>query len=794
MPDAVVHPSSEELLAFGKGRLAESAAAAVASHLEACTACQELVSRAGPDSFVRKLRAARPASSSPSPSRSLLPSGGASSVPADDAPPPNCPPELANHPKYRIIRELGRGGMGVVYQAVQTLMDRTVAVKVINPSVLEHRDALARFQAEVKAAAKLDHANIVRAYDADQVGGLHLLVMEFVQGMSLADLVSHKGPLPIAHACHFIRQGALGLQHAFEQGMVHRDIKPQNLMVTPRGQVKILDFGLARLRSESGKGGGLTDVGAFMGTPEYVSPEQATDARTADTRADLYSLGCTLYFLLTGRPPFQEETVVKMVLAQIEKEAPPVQELRADVPAELSAVVARLLAKDPAQRYQTPIELAQALVPLIKAGAKPSTPAPAESRPPVASSAAGTLMGGDTSKMPEARKEQADKRAAPAAPAPEKGERFKDPAVAPASPKNVQKGEIAASPGPAPWLRHWRARAGGGLAVLILGLIGLWAAALNVKTPQGTIILENIPADAELTVEGPTVTMRRNGEFAAVSAVSEGPYRLKVVVGGQEIWSSGEVRVKIGGDPIRLQVEPPVEFRNIEIKELPPAKPDSAAVSSDRGNESPDPYADEIKRDKETYEAAIKRADETLLAAFDRALEALATANMKAEERLKLIAAVKAEKDAFDKKGRIPWSAPMRGAMLEYTKAVSAHRETVSRSFEQAMGFFAKRMDVGKGKEYLAEKRRVLQPKVVAVWSYTWWPGKTARVEFRSDGTTAGHGTTWSVDKHWVTIKGPNGRFRGGYHIDKCKTCADGKTMSGANQVGHAKSAKLLEE
>ena len=152
--------------------------------------------------------------------------------------------------------------------------------------------------------------------------------------------------------------------------MVHRDIKPQNLMVAPRSVVKVLDFGLARLRSERTGKPGLTQADSFMGTPEYVAPEQATDARTADTRADIYSLGCTLYALLTGRPPFQEDTLVKLVLAHIEKEPHPLHELRPEVPAELSAVVAKMLAKDPAQRYQRPVGVAQALMPLIKAGGK----------------------------------------------------------------------------------------------------------------------------------------------------------------------------------------------------------------------------------------------------------------------------------------------------------------------------------------------------------------------------------------------------------------------------------------
>src|SRR5215469_9612348 len=145
--------------------------------------------------------------------------------------------------------------------------------------------------------------------------------------------------------------------------MVHRDIKPANLMLTPKGQVKVLDFGLAKVASERAAGKALTSTGAYMGTPEYSAPEQATDARSADIRADLYSLGCTLYCLLAGRPPFQEDTPVKTILAHMEKEPSPLPQLRPDVPAGLASVVARLLAKDPAQRYQTPAEVAQALAP-----------------------------------------------------------------------------------------------------------------------------------------------------------------------------------------------------------------------------------------------------------------------------------------------------------------------------------------------------------------------------------------------------------------------------------------------
>src|SRR5262249_45272400 len=155
-----------------------------------------------------------------------------------------------------------------------------------------------RFRREVCAASRLSHPNIVHAYDTENAGETHFLVMEYVDGISLGRLLKDRGPLPVAEACAYIRQAALGLQHAYERGMVHRDVKPDNLIRCADGRVKVLDFGLAALTAE--RGSALTDLNAIMGTPEYMSPEQAEDARTADIRADIYSLGCTLYHLLTG--------------------------------------------------------------------------------------------------------------------------------------------------------------------------------------------------------------------------------------------------------------------------------------------------------------------------------------------------------------------------------------------------------------------------------------------------------------------------------------------------------------
>src|SRR5262249_33672051 len=228
--------------------------------------------------------------------------------------------------------------------------------------------AVERFQQEVRAAARLHHPHIVTAFDADQAGGLHFLVMEYVEGQSLAEVVAERGPLPVAEACAYVRQAALGLQHAHQRGRVHRDSKPHTLMVTAGGQVKILDFGLARLArapedtalSSAAPASALTGAGVVMGTADYIAPEQAADPRAADIRADIYSLGCTLFHLLTGRPPFPEGSVQEKIAKHLTGQLPP---LSPEVPPALAEVVAKMTAKDPAQRYAAPAAVAEALAP-----------------------------------------------------------------------------------------------------------------------------------------------------------------------------------------------------------------------------------------------------------------------------------------------------------------------------------------------------------------------------------------------------------------------------------------------
>jgi serine/threonine protein kinase len=298
------------------------------------------------------------------------------SVPgAPPLPPVEMPPELASHPDYEVQRKLGQGGMGVVYLARNKVMDCLEVLKVVNQSLLGRSGALERFLQEIRSAAKLQHPNVVTAHAVLRLGDLLVLAMEYVDGVDLSKLVRQQGPLPVDHACHFARQAALGLQAAHELGMVHRDIKPSNLMLGRKSVVKILDFGLVKVRQEAGEDTGLTGTNVMMGTPDHMAPEQAVDARGADIRADIYSLGCTQYFLLTGRPPFQAKNTAEAVLAHALKPPPSVAELRAEVPAGLAALVARMLAKKPAERPQTPAEVAHALVPFIKGeGAQPPPP------------------------------------------------------------------------------------------------------------------------------------------------------------------------------------------------------------------------------------------------------------------------------------------------------------------------------------------------------------------------------------------------------------------------------------
>ncbi|HXD85568.1 MAG TPA: serine/threonine-protein kinase [Urbifossiella sp.] len=265
---------------------------------------------------------------------------------------------------YLILDQIGTGGMGQVYLAEHSSMRRLVALKVFPPYAADDAVAKERFLREARAAAALDHPNIVRVFDLCQEGRILTLVMEYVEGISLQALVSRHGPLEVATACHYARQVAFGLQHAHELGYIHRDIKPANLLLDRAGVVRILDLGL--VRSEADAGSGLTqqlDGSSILGTADYVAPEQAVDSSNVDIRADLYSLGATLYFLLSGRPLFPEGRTAQKLMWQQNKEPTPIDRLRPEVDAGLAAVIHTMLQKRPDDRYQNMHEAFEALAP-----------------------------------------------------------------------------------------------------------------------------------------------------------------------------------------------------------------------------------------------------------------------------------------------------------------------------------------------------------------------------------------------------------------------------------------------
>jgi hypothetical protein len=286
---------------------------------------------------------------------------------------------------YRLLTRLGRGLTGPVYKAEHGPMARVVAIKIVLPRVVEDALALELFRREVRAAAQLHHPGIVTAYDAGVARRRHFLVMEYVDGPSLQQLVQSHGPLPVGLACELMRQAAEALQYAHEKGMVHRDIKPANLLVagpggapgSPGPILKVIDFGLARLHRfglASPEGTIKVEPGTVLGTLDYNAPEQAENIHAADIRSDLYSLGCSFYYTLTGQVPFPGGSALQKLMSHLTREVPALATVRPDIPEAVAAVVHRLVAKDPARRFQTPAELACELARVCPSGgAAPGT-------------------------------------------------------------------------------------------------------------------------------------------------------------------------------------------------------------------------------------------------------------------------------------------------------------------------------------------------------------------------------------------------------------------------------------
>ncbi|MBC8873120.1 MAG: protein kinase [Planctomycetes bacterium] len=433
------HPSHDELFSYLVGTLPENAAETVSQHVDQCTVCQQIlqVLDESEDAVVAKLRCRDgedPFANEPQRLKvlervkAMFAQGDPAGVDAEgmDTGLPEVPCQWG---EFQLLQELDRGGQGAVYKAVQTKLQRTVALKVLRPERMANPEFQARFEREMVAIGQLDHPYIVRPMHAGELDGIAYLVMEYVDGISLSNLVGKLGPLAVADACELVRQAAVGLQYAHEHGLVHRDIKPSNLMlafgstrnpVFPKNRVseladqpkkavplsnrdfgdeapsvKILDLGLSRVNVEQISSTDLTTAGQVMGTPDYVAPDQVLDARHVDIRADVYSLGCTLYKLLAGEAPFEGPEYPdtrRKVLAHIQEPVPPIQERRKEVPAELVHVIDRMLAKEPDDRYATPAEVADVLRPFAEEADLSGCWARAISPPEACSSADGVEM------------------------------------------------------------------------------------------------------------------------------------------------------------------------------------------------------------------------------------------------------------------------------------------------------------------------------------------------------------------------------------------------------------------
>jgi serine/threonine-protein kinase len=275
--------------------------------------------------------------------------------------------------KYKLIERLGKGGMGTVFLAEHVTMNRRVALKIVPRSIAEDRASLDRFFAEARAIAALDHPNIVQAYSVDNEMDRYFIVMEYVDGQDLQRVVELGGPMEFDRAANYLRQAAEGLAHAHARNLVHCDIKPSNLLVNNQGVVKILDLGLARLnRNDESSSSGAT----VLGTADYMSPEQGVGGSDFDHRADIYSLGCTLYFFLTGHPPFPEGTLLQRIAKHQTQEPRDILAERPGTPARLADICKRMMAKQPGDRFQSMLEVSAALAPLLGGSSKTSIPAP----------------------------------------------------------------------------------------------------------------------------------------------------------------------------------------------------------------------------------------------------------------------------------------------------------------------------------------------------------------------------------------------------------------------------------
>lgn len=484
---------------------------------------------------------------------------------------------------YILMEKIGAGGMGQVFRAEHRRMKRIVAIKLLPAAMTKDKSSIARFEREVEAAAKISHPNIVAAFDADCANGVHFLVMEFVEGSDLSALVKKQGPFSVDNALNCLLQAAKGLEAAHRKGIVHRDIKPANLLLDKEGTVKILDMGLARLSDEGDATvqSDLTSTGTIMGTVDYMAPEQALDTKTADARADIYALGCSLHYLLTGKAMYEGDTLMKKLLAHRDQPIPSLRAIRPEVTEQLEAVFTKMVAKRTEDRYQT---VATLLVDLEKCCLEVGQ-----------TLASHRSTGSSDMTLPEkpqfqtdGKMDKSDLLQAPTVisdallESPGQSGLRSRPTDSTVAPKATAVTRRVAKPPSGRNPSNWLLTGVGifGLIVIVAGLL------LKLKTQDGTLIVSVNEADAVVQVldEQGKVEITRKGETGPITiSVDPGKYRLKVHKDGFEFFAQ-DFSIESGGEqPITAKLIPLVDKVDAAMAGsqppspgLPPQNPPSA--------------------------------------------------------------------------------------------------------------------------------------------------------------------------------------------------------------------------
>jgi serine/threonine-protein kinase len=454
--------------------------------------------------------------------------GSPSKVPTADEQPLAPGTELGN---YTILELISQGAMGAVYKAEHRRMGRTVAIKMITPSALRDAVAVQRFQRETQAIARLEHPNIVTAHDADQVGEIHILVMQYVDGEDLWTTVQRCGPLPLDLAVQCLTQTARGMEYAHQCGVVHRDIKPANLVLARNGVLKVLDLGLARLEKslieDPSFTPNLTDPASIMGTADYMAPEQAVDATAADQRADVYSLGCTFYFLLTGKSLFAGDSVTKRIMAHRLQPIPSLSIVRPDVPEWLEAIFRKMVAKEAPDRYQSMTAVLSDLAPYTASDLS-SREAPCVDQAPMDVAGEQTMhnAGLKTQFQPAAAERPG-------------------PVVQTISASRRSAAETAARK------RRRLLGAAAVLGFLVLGLLATLVSVIHVATDEGALIIEAASDDIKSALDGKRIRIT-DASTGRLLSLQPGGQSLKV---GEYTIDAADLPPGVEVSPLEFQVK-----------------------------------------------------------------------------------------------------------------------------------------------------------------------------------------------------------------------------------------------